>query len=55
MHIKPKEGVLVRDPITLRIVPPEGITVSEHDLYWHRVVNDGDFEVVEKPAQEGEG
>ena len=50
MHIKPNDGVLVRDPTTLRIVPPEGITVSEHDIYWVRLVNDGDFTIVEGDA-----
>jgi hypothetical protein len=45
MHIIPKSGVLVRDPQTLRIVPPEGINVSEGDLFWHRLIADGDFHV----------
>lgn len=47
MFIKPNAGILVRDPKTLRIVPPEGIEVDPNDLFWHRVVMDGDFTVTE--------
>lgn len=44
MHIKPKDGIRVRNPVDFRIVPPDGIEVPDHDLFWHRLVNDGDFE-----------
>lgn len=55
IKIKPAEGILVRDPVTLRIVPPEGITVRDTDLYWHRLLLDGDFVAVQEEAPMTEG
>jgi hypothetical protein len=49
MHIKPNAGILVPDYKTRRIVGPEGIEVDAGDLFWHRLVLDGDFTVVTEP------
>ena len=52
-YLIPKEGVLVRDPITYQILPKEGMVkplVKKEGRYWRRRINDGDvFIKVEKP------
>jgi hypothetical protein len=52
MIVKPKEGVRVLKPDTLRPLPPEGIEVADdnHDLrlYWARRAAQGDVELIEK-------
>ena len=35
---------LVRDPATRRVVDDAGITVDPTDLYWARLIADGDVE-----------
>ncbi len=47
MFIMPVPGRLVRDPETRRAVGEEGLTIDPTNLYWARVVADGD--VVEAP------
>ena len=46
MIIKAKEGIILRDPVTKQIVPPDGKEVSDNDLFWQRRVRDGDAIVV---------
>jgi hypothetical protein len=52
MFVKPAQGLTVRDPVTHKALPPEGMDVS-NSTYWHRRLNDGDVELVtEKPKKE---
>lgn len=46
MKIIPAEGRAVRDPNTLRLVPPEGAIVPDDDPFWTRRVLDGDVSIV---------
>lgn len=39
-------GPNVLDPITKTFIPPEGITVDDFDMYWHRRLKDGDVRIV---------
>lgn len=55
MFVKPASGVLLRDPVTKKllsaapvegvqtvVIPKEGMSVGDHDLYWVRRIRDGD-------------
>jgi hypothetical protein len=42
MIVKPAPGLKVRHPVTKQLLPPEGIEVPEDDIFWTRVLNDGD-------------
>lgn len=39
----------VRHPVSGVLVPPEGMEVNEHDLYWARRLRDGDVMEAEDP------
>lgn len=45
MFVKPAPGLLVRDPVSLRFLPPEGKEVKP-STYWVRRVACGDVLVV---------
>jgi hypothetical protein len=47
--LKPKEGLLIRDPTTKIILSPEG-SLTEMTNFWNRRVLDGTVEVI-KPVQ----
>lgn len=47
MYVIPNEDILVRDPQSKRIVPPEGLEV-ESSLFWHRRFLDGDITIHDK-------
>ena len=49
MKVKCAEGRMVRDPVTLELLPPEGRDVPETQ-FWHRRVRDGDV-IVEEAAE----
>ncbi|MDR5757021.1 MULTISPECIES: DUF2635 domain-containing protein [Caballeronia] len=42
MIVKPAPGLVVRHPVTKQQLPPEGIEVPDGDIFWTRVLNDGD-------------
>ena len=42
MQIVSVPGRLVRDPVTLRVVGSEPITIDPTDFYWSRLIEDGD-------------
>jgi hypothetical protein len=42
MFVKPAPGLKVRHPVTRTFLPDEGIEVADGDLFWTRVLNDGD-------------
>lgn len=54
MKIVPKAGLKIRDPHTLQVLPEDGKEVPDHDLFWHRLINDGDVTVVSTPEHEGD-
>lgn len=49
-YIKPKPGLVVRDPITLDPLPPEGAE-KPRNQYWLRRVSDGDVIETKRPKQ----
>ena len=49
LKIKPNDGMLVRDPITMRALPPEGAEVAATS-FWIRRLAAGD--VIEIPAED---
>lgn len=46
IHIKPLEGLKLRDPETMRLVPESGINIEKLTDYWNRRVVDGDVVIV---------
>ena len=46
MFVKPSEGLSIRDPDLLDLLPDEGREVPESD-YWNRRVRDGDVVIVD--------
>ncbi len=48
MFAKPKDGLVILDPHTLRPLPAEGAEVEESS-YWLRRLQDEDIVVVKKP------
>lgn len=49
MFVKPAPGLLIRDPLTMAVLPPEGREVGD-DYFWIRRLRDGD--VVQTTAPE---
>lgn len=41
-YLIPAKGLLVRDPVSMAPLPPEGAAVRGHDDYWTRRISDGD-------------
>ena len=60
MMIKPVRGRMVRDPVTLALMPEEGRNIDDRDPFWRRRLRDGDVQVVEpyrgseQPRQPGQ-
>lgn len=50
MFLKPKPGLVVRDPVTKFPLPAEGREVQPTS-YWMRRVAAGDVELVEAPVE----
>lgn len=47
MFVKPAAGLKIRDPFKRDHLPPEGREVPDGDLYWIRLLRDGDVVAVE--------
>lgn len=47
MFVRAKPGLKIRDPLTKLLIPDEGCEVVE-SAFWHRIINDGDAEIVVK-------
>ena len=45
MFVKPKDGLKVRDPVTMRHIPDAGMEVPETS-FWMRRLADGDVSVI---------
>ncbi|WP_250865665.1 DUF2635 domain-containing protein [Caballeronia sp. INSB1] len=50
MIVKPAPGLLVRHPVTKQLLPDEGIEVPDGDIFWTRVLNDGDVVLADNAA-----
>ncbi len=50
LHVMPAAGLVVRDPVNRKPLPPEGDRVPA-TTYWHRRIAEGDVTVVQ-PADE---
>jgi hypothetical protein len=52
MFIKPAPGLVVRDPVTKTLIKTDQVfEVDPGDLYWNRLLRDGDVVVVtQQPA-----
>lgn len=48
MFIRPMPGVLIRDPVSKALLPPEGRNV-EASGFWHRRLAEGSVVVVASP------
>ncbi len=51
--VRPRAGLIVRDPLTLRALPEEGGTVPRTS-FWLRRVFCGDVVLIKEPEQEKE-
>lgn len=49
IHLIPKDGARVRDPLTKKLVGPEGVVVPVLGTFWFRRVRDG--EMMEAPKE----
>ena len=50
MFVKPKDGLIVRDPLNFLPIPKEGKEVAENQ-YWRRRIEDGDVFVVSEKKE----
>jgi Protein of unknown function (DUF2635) len=55
MCIKPKPGLIVRDPVTHRPLAVEGEDKPRFDQYWQRRLRDGDVVLVTQSEPENQG
>lgn len=51
--IKPRQNVLVRDPVTMQPLPPEGVIVAVNS-HWLRRLAEGDVELIVTEEQSSE-
>lgn len=49
MYVKAAPGLVIRDPVFLDLLPPEGRDVPESD-YWQRRLLDGDVVEASPPS-----
>lgn len=50
MFVKPAPGLMIKCPILLDVLPPEGREVEASD-YWQRALRDGDVTTMASGAQ----
>lgn len=50
MFVTPKQGLNIFDPISKDRIPPEGREVPDGDVYWTRLLIDGDIVLASVPA-----
>lgn len=53
MFVKPKPGVVLRDPITRQVLPPEGRRVQESG-FWLRRIAEGSVDRFPEPPAKSE-
>ncbi|RKP50514.1 DUF2635 domain-containing protein [Trinickia fusca] len=57
MRIKPAPGLSVRNPADKQLLSVDGIDVPDGDIFWTKLLNDGDVVLVTTeaaPAKEGD-
>lgn len=55
IRIIPRQGIVLRDPVTGAIVPQDGIVVTPPlSSFWHRRLARADAEAKPEPAQQEE-
>ena len=47
--MKPRDGLVVRDPLTMKPLPPDGVDL-ELTPYWRRRERDGDIVKASRPS-----
>ena len=52
MFIVPKAGILIRDPITKKRIPPDGAEVQISN-FWNRRLRDGDITIHDQKPENG--
>jgi len=52
VHVRPKPGLVVRDPVRGGVLPPEGRLV-QWSIYWRRRLRDESIDVVAANETEG--
>ena len=52
IHLIPKDGARVRDPLSKKILDANGIKIPKLDTFWFRRLQDG--EVIEAPQAKAE-
>lgn len=50
MRITPKPGAPIRDPVTLQLIPAEGITVERVSAHWKRRAAEGGVTITVETA-----
>lgn len=55
IRIKPRAGLIVRDPVTYRPLAVEGETKPRFNQYWQRRLRDGDVVPVENEPEDKGG
>lgn len=50
MFVKPKAGMIVRDPLHYTPIPAEGRNVPDIS-YWHRLIGQGDLVLADAPVE----
>lgn len=50
MFVTPKQGLMIFDPRLKDRLPPEGREVPDGDVYWTRLLLDGDIVLASEPA-----
>lgn len=52
-RITPKPGAPIRDPVTLKLIPPEGFVAERVTAYWRRRADEGGVKVTNESAGMG--
>ena len=57
-HFRPREGIVVLDPLTGEAIPPEGgpvtIKTRDQEIYYQRRIADGDLFEITPPGTSAE-
>lgn len=51
MFVKPKKGLRILDPRLRDRLPEDGREVPDGDVYWNRLLIDGDIVLASEPAR----
>lgn len=54
VHIKPKDGTRVLEPLSMKVLPPEGMKL-DYNPYWARRALEGDVIITALKKEKGAG